>query len=588
MALENVVAYATKCYRATSRGAKILTRETKDLFANHTRIGRRLRAGIHDAREAVRIRMKVSDKSADLVSRAEIVLSDKGAQAVHNLRNDDKFMKLVKDYSQKRMGINGDRMPKEGLEEISDAQFIQAIIESCGVGPTKAAQIFSNNPVVMSQIEQKLGKSFAQAMQNTRSGCFPTRTVEEAQKLIDKAFEGKNIVIKKRRGTASIGETYLVTRPDGSEAIVKMVKNGVTKDGLQQEEKIMSRVAKELIDSPKDLAQVQGQLKTLYGDWVKELNFTEEFANNRLLAQGAKRYNVAKITDISPDASCIIMDKANGIQMNKLVEILKDYKANPTEFATKYAKEISANPWLANPEKVAKELPTPLLKTFDEQFMFMKKGGKSVMHGDPHTGNFFITANEKGKLIPEFIDTGSCVVRTGAQIKNDIKFFSNYLVGNSKGVAEYFVNQCPHKGLKSKNLVEKVAKDIQEEIFGKKQNIKKFSDVQANINAILERHGLHLAAENATAMKAQMQFFSAVSEAGKLTGQSVDIMTLMKDIPQACLGMVKCGVNPWGAVKDATKFAYYNQRQALGTAYQFTIKDVDKILKSNGALEAIA
>ena len=97
-----------------------------------------------------------------------------------------------------------------------------------------------------------------------------------------------------------------------------------------------------------------------------------------------------------------------------------------------------------------------------------------------------------------------------------------------------------------------------------------------------------MAAENATAMKAQMQFFSAVSEAGKLTGQSVDIMTLMKDIPQACLGMVKCGVNPWGAVKDATKFAYYNQRQALGTAYQFTIKDVDKILKSNGALEAIA
>ena len=151
MALENVVAYATKCYRATSRGAKFLTRETKDLFANHTRIGRRLRAGIHDAREAVRIRMKVSDKSVDLVSRAEIVLSDKGAQAVHNLRNDDKFMKLVKDYSQKRMGINGDRMPKEGLEEISDAQFIQAIIESCGVGPTKAAQIFSNNPVVMSQ-----------------------------------------------------------------------------------------------------------------------------------------------------------------------------------------------------------------------------------------------------------------------------------------------------------------------------------------------------------------------------------------------------------------------------------------------------
>ena len=586
MALEKVVAYATKCYRATSKGAKFVTRETKDLFANHTKLGRRLRAGIHDARDAVRVRMKVSNKSADMIQRAEVVLSDKGKQAVQNLRQDEDFMKLFENYTASRSGtkefINGQ------LKDASDAQFIQAVIEGCGVGPTKAAQIFSNNPVVMSQIEQKFGKEFAQAMQNTRSGCFPTRTVEDAQALIDKAFSGQKITIKKRMGTASIGETYLVNRQDGSEAIVKMVKNGVTKDGLQQEEQILSRVAKELIDSPKELKQVQGQLKTLYGDWAKELNFTEELANNRLLTQGAKRYKVAQITDISPDASCIIMDKAGGIQMNKLVEILKDYKANPTEFATKYAKEIKANPWLANPEKVAEDLPSTLLKSFDEQFMFMKKRGQSVMHGDPHTGNFFITADEKGKLIPEFIDTGSCVVRNAAQIKDDIKFFSNYLVGNPKGVAEYFVGQCPHKGVDTKKLVEKVANDIQKDIFGKKQNISKFSDFQTSINTILEKYGLQLSTENATAMKAQMQFFSAISEAGKLTGQSVDIMALMKDIPQACWGMAKCGVNPWGSVKDAAKFAFYNQRQAVGTAYQFTIKDVDSMLKSGGTLEVIA
>lgn len=84
-----------------------------------------------------------------------------------------------------------------------------------------------------------------------------------------------------------------------------------------------------------------------------------------------------------------------------------------------------------------------------------------------------------------------------------------------------------------------------------------------------------------------MQFFSAVSEAGKLTGQSVNIMTLMKDIPQATWGMAKHCVNPWSAVKNAYKFAFHNQSQAMGTAYQFTIKDVNKILKSDGTLSAI-
>jgi predicted unusual protein kinase regulating ubiquinone biosynthesis (AarF/ABC1/UbiB family) len=242
---------------------------------------------------------------------------------------------------------------------------------------------------------------------------------------------------------------------------------------------------------------------------------------------------------------------------------------------------------LANPDKVAKELPNTVLKSFDEQFMLMKKGGQSVMHGDPHTGNFFITQNKKGKLIPEFIDTGSCVKRTGKQIKDDISFFSNYFVGNSRGIAEYFVKQCPHSQANIEQITQAITKDIQTQIFGKTQNICKFSDVQATITDILEKHGLQMSTESATAMKAQMQFFSAVSEAGKLTGQPVDILTVIKDIPQAVWGMAKNGTNPWSAIKDACKFAFHNQKQAVGTAYQFKIKDIDSVLKADGTLAAV-
>ena len=590
MAVEKLfVSYAGKFFNysktALKKGVSYVTKESKDVLINHTKIGRRLRDGVRHAKEAVKVKMqKIPGSSDDILSTTQVRFEKNAVQAWKNLSADKQFMQTLEQYKQ----ISGKyiKAPNGGFAS-NDPKVIQYIIESLGVGPTKAAQIISNNPKLMQQIETKFGPDLVAALKGTQSKCFATRTLQEAQDAITRAFPTKNIVVDKALGVASIGETYLVRRPDGTIAVAKMIKQGVTKQQLELEEKILNRLLKEFADSPQELSKVQSQLKTLYKDWAGELNFTSEMANNKLLAKGAQRYKVANITDIADDASCIIMDKANGIQMNKLVNILKDYKANPSEFATKYADEIAANPWLANPEKVAKELPTTLLKTFDEQFMFMKSGGKSIMHGDPHTGNFFITANSKGKLIPEFIDTGNCVIRNGAQIKNDIGFFTNYFVGNSKGVAEYFVKQCGYTGANKELVTKQVAKEIQETIFGKVQNVRKVSDVQANINVILERNGLQMAAENATAMKAQMQFFSVVSEVGKLTGQPLHIATIIKDVPRATWGMVKSGVNPWGSIKDAVKFAYYNQKQALGTAYQFKLSDVDKVVKADGSLAAI-
>lgn len=610
MALGKVSVLAVKFCCATKSGAKYVTRGTKNLVKNHTPIGKRLRDGVHHAREAVKIKMDLpADPSAGMFERVKFLISEKGEQALINLQKDEQFIKLFEKYKAQRMSLKGPgqnfrrakikyevretvksalKSGNPDLSKLNNERFIQEVIETLGVGPTKAAQIIADTPALVKQIEEKFGPKVVEALANTQKKCFPTRTIKQAQEVIDKAFPGQNIKIKQDFGTASIGETYLVTKPDGTEHVIKMIKNGVSKETLNMEENLLSRMAREFFDDPKVLSKYREQLRTVYSDWAKELNFVQEMKNNKLLAQGAKRFRVANITGISDDASCIIMDKANGIQMEKLMEMLKLHKANPAKFATKYAKEIETNPWLANPEKVAKELPSTLLKVFDEQFMFMKKGAQTVMHGDPHKGNFFITADKNGKLIPEFIDTGSCVTRTSAQIKDDINFFSNYFVGNSKGVAEYFVKQCPHRPFRTEYVVEKVAKDIKAEIFGKKHNVRKFNDVQAKINEILERHNLQLPPESTTAMKAQMQFFSNVSDAAKLTGQSIDIITLMKDIPQASLGMAKSGINPWSSVRDAFKFAFHNQKQAMGTAYQFTIKDVDKVLKSDGTLATVA
>lgn len=329
------------------------------------------------------------------------------------------------------------------------------------------------------------------------------------------------------------------------------------------------------------------------------------------LLRGGGRYKVADIKQISPDGSCILMEKAQGIQMNNLMKILKDYKSNPHAFAEKYAKEIKENPWLADPQKVIAELPTTITKAFDEMFMFGKKGGISMMHGDPHMGNYFITTGENGKLIPMFIDTGNCIKRTPTQIREDLKFLTNYFVGNSKGLAKYFVKQCNYdtsflpavttsqkmitaggQNTEAK-LIEKVGKEIQENVFNKRQNITDVDAVQKTIRVILENNGLTMRPEASTALKAQMQFFTGITEAASLSGKAVDVGTIVKDVPEALWCMIKAKSNPINTVKEALGYAYRHQTQSTSSIYQFLApqKQMVEIIAApsyNGALQTAA
>lgn len=566
---------ASESYEALSEGVSYLGKKSKSAIINHTDIGARLKRGVNYAREAVRKPIdRLQGACDDVAGRYRRVLERDSDRIMSNLGNDPEFVETYQRY----MEITGvDKRLFEGTVGLrkTDAQFMQELIESSGVGPTKWAQIRSNDVAFMEKLMAE-EPDLARAIARTKSNCSFSRTVEEAQAVIDQSFPGQRIKIVKEMNAGSIGAAYVVERADGSRAVVKMLKKGVTKEQLDLEESLVKKIIPQLEESPEAEVKTRKMLENLYSDWREELNFAQEFKNNRILAQGAQRYKVAAITDISEDGTCIVMDMAKGIQMDKLVEILKDYKANPLEFATKYAETIKAHPWLGAPEKVMKELPTTLTRTFDEQFMFMKKGGTSLMHGDPHTGNFFITTDEKGRLIPEFIDTGNCVQRTSVQIQQDINFFTNYFVGNSEGVAKYFVDQCAYKGADKAEITKKIAKEIQETIFGQKHDITKFGDVQGNIQVILEKYGLQMSTENATALKAQMQFFSAISEAGHLSGQSMNMGTLLKDVPRASWSMIKAGTNPWGSIKNAVKYAFNHQTQAMGTAYQFTISDIEK------------
>jgi hypothetical protein len=555
------------CFKSSIKYAE---RGAKNV-AVKTNFGRKISEGIKEARTSFgQTFSKINGEDSFLHSIPKTLKRKLNSGSIR-IFEDQKFISNFEEYAKK---MNWTPNEIESLIQHQDEkEILTFMIERTGVGPSKFAQIISNNKEMMSKFtpeQQAIIKA-----QCSKKGT--TRTVEEAQNLINQAFEGQDIKVVKGLSQGTVGEAYLVKKPDGSTAVVKMVKKGIDKSQLDIEEKVFSRLIGEVSPNQEAKEKYTAYIKNIYKDWKSELNFNQEMDANKQLAKGAKRYKVADITDISKDGSCILMNMAHGIQMDKLMEALKDYKSSPSTFATKYADLIKENPWLENPDKVMRDLPKTMTKVFDEQFMFMKKGGKSVMHGDPHMGNYFITADEKGRLIPEFIDTGNCVKRDAKQIQADIKFFSNYVVGNSEGVARYFVDMCNYTRANKEYIIGKVTKELDKNIFGKKQNITHFNEVEPSIVAILEKHGLTMAPEAATAMKAQMQFFSGLSDVGKLTGQKLKISTIIGDVPQALWGMIKRGYNPWGSIKTAVSFARLNPASAAGTAYQFKLnKDMEK------------
>lgn len=532
-----------------------------------TKIGQDIKDGINFAQEAKNCPMeKIPQGDTNIVTQFIDKVTQDGGNICKKIIEDNKFIEESTEFATGKLAENPKILSEiEHAKTTSDA--IKSSIELAGTGPTKMAQIISSDTGIMTQIEEKL-PDVADAIRSTRSKCSFSRTIEEASHFLEEAFPGKGYVIKKELSAGSIGATYLAQKPDGTEIVVKMIKKGVSHESLQAEQNFFESIIPKITSSAEEAEKMRKMSKDLYSSWQGELNLFQSLQNNKSLAQGATRFSVASIQEVAQNGQCLVMDMAKGIQMNQLVDILTDYKLNPTEFNTKYAALIKANPWLAKPDEVMKKLSPTILQAFDEQFLFVKKNSANIMHADPHTGNFFIRMNEKGKLALEFIDTDNCVLRSTKQIKDDLRMISNYCVGNERKVAEYFINMCECNPAEKEIFIQKVAADIDKYIFSKKTSITDLETFLDNIKIILKKYGLSLSGDIAS-LKAQIQYLSVANEAAKLSGKNLNIFTIVKDIPKAVISMLKAGINPFSCINDAIKYAMHNVKPALGSSLQF-------------------
>ena len=526
-----------------------------------------------------------------------------------------------------------DVLHQNGAPDEEIIECYKRIIESLGTGPTKYAQNISGDEAKLSNFLSYLdGKMdeheislIREAIKQTKSNCSFTRTETEALYEVQTMFNDMGIVKLDKLSAASIGETYRATLSDGSVKVIKMIKKGVTDESLNEEmlfvQKLLPAIA---ADGTEDSAEESiKMLDNIYDSFHEELDFTAEATANRRLRESLERSQVAQVRTVSDDCRALVMDMAEGVQANKLFPILQQYSSEPTfkqaiddmiavykvnpdnfdvsqytEGVQKYAKMLKDHPALAKPLDIMLSLPKSLTESFSEQMMFLKNidgNVGAIMHGDPHTGNFFINFKDNGVPIIQYIDTGNTVTSDAIQVVKNLKFFTSYFTGNTDEMASYLVESCKtltnNKNLSRDELIEYISKEIKEQIFkfdsgetvSSGQRITNFGDVYTSMQTILKNLDLSMSPDIANYQKAQGMFLDAITTTNKFTGQSFDMGLLIKDIMPAIKAMKKNGANPKELIKTIFKHIITKPEQAVGTIGQFRLNSKDK----KAALEAI-
>lgn len=495
---------------------------------------------------------------------------------VQNLMNDNDFLNIAKKYlSDSEISIQ--ELLKNTTISNTPESLLKPIIEATGVGPNKILQMLSSNEAFMS----RLSNNSQSLIRSVRSKCTPTRSIAEAQNELAKVFNGK-YQIKSRLGTGTIGEAYLISSNTGEEFVAKMIKKGITEEKLNTEEELMRKFIGKLAPNQKETDKYTAMLHDLYSQWRSEINFVNEARYNELLKNGAERFKVAGIQDISfvnPEKTisrAIIYKKANGIQLDTLIQMLKDYKSNPTEYAEKYQDLIKKHQWLANPNEWLKDLPDSYAMAMSEMVSTPKKGF-AVVHGDPHPGNVFMDLDSKTrKLKPTFIDTGSVLVQDKKSLTESLGLMANFAVGNSKGIVRYYIDQASFipVGYTKKELINTIAEKVDKQIFKANVNIKDLATNQKIIDNILNEFGVIIPSESTSMMKVGLQTHSVSKELANLAGTEFLIQNFMPDAVKglgkvATFGNVKTAFN---AIIDPVNHIFSDFDNSMQCCFQYFVK----------------
>lgn len=460
------------------------------------------------------------------------------------------------------------------FREMTREQQIQAITENSNILFAKFAQTFSS--------DKSLPKELTNLLEQFTSNCTVSRNIKQAQTLADELYGAGKYELVKSFGAGTIGETYLAKSVDGKQVVIKMLKQNVTPEKFKQDRAMFTKYIEEFVSDPMEKEYKLNLINGMFDAWDRELNFGLEAQGAKNMAEGATRFSVAQTLEVGSKNGnniSLVMEKANGVQLDKLLRMMQDYNSNPSEYLQKYAKEIAEFPQLKNPKEWMGDLALTYQRAQNEQSMFVTSGGTRTIHADPHAGNIFIdfdSVTGKPKIV--YIDTGNVVTRTTSETLDDIALSMNMMFGNSRGIAESFLKGAtlPSNTTMEKS-VEQFTKLLDERLFKANINIKNSQYTQSTINNIMKELNIIPNADNSNLMKAVLQRMETSRAIKSVCGiKGNDKVDNIKDLATALIKAFK--VSPretWNTIKPILQWAINNKDQAMITFFQMIIKNAN-------------
>ena len=309
--------------------------------------------------------------------------------------------------------------------------------------------------------------------------CPPTRTIERAQIIADKAL-GKGYKISKLLGVGTVAETYLAKDASGKEVCIKMLKDGISKEKILKDKQKFVEMIKSMPDKSSEGKEfLIRNIDDLAEGILKEVDLSNEMTAAEKLLKSTKAAKVVK--PIKVRNNVYVMEKADGISLSSLMELAglelakKDAAGARLSKIEAEIKKIQARTPdygdISLSEKDAGLLIDEYGKVLVEQFHKIDKNGK-VIHADIHPGNIFIDVNalkaRKGKIFT-LIDTGNTIEQGAQESIHALNLTSYKKYANIPDLTEYVLEGAKlPQGMSKEEAVEKVSEEFRKIFFDDK------------------------------------------------------------------------------------------------------------------------
>ena len=352
-----------------------------------------------------------------------------------------------------------------------------------------------------------------------KESCPPSRTMDQAQSIIEKTF-GNQYSVEKCLGVGTSAESYLAKDNNtGAEVCIKMLKDGITKEKVEADEQkfieIVKKTLKERNAIEDEINYMVRNVESIANGVLQEVDFNNEMEAAKKLAKYTKVANVVK--PIMVKDGLYVMEKANGISLDsltKLNELFTKQKIAQERVAkhpdnqkfkerlddiNKKIEEVKAKTPafgdISLDKKTAKRLIAEYRKVLVEQFNKTNKNGKTI-HADIHQGNIFIDVEAlkagKGKIFT-LIDTGNTIDQTMEQAVRSLNLTSYINNADVINLSRFVLEDAALPvGLSKEEALQKVQKSLNEIFFDNKTKINGMSNEEFTIisNYILKQHGI--------------------------------------------------------------------------------------------------